>query len=236
MDALINEARELFNVHLTARQVMALINYEKELVEWNQKFNLTAIRDVESIRTKHFLDSYSCVLAWKGTPPLRLVDVGTGAGFPGIPLKIIYPTMRVTLVESVGKKAMFCQHVISKLGLEDVEVIQTRAETLGQDPEHRETYDYAVARAVANLNILSEYLLPLVKVGGTMLAQKGESGPAEAQSAEKAMKLLGGKLKQLIPVHLPGVADDRYLVLVDKIAATPPKYPRKAGIPMKSPL
>lgn len=236
IDALINEARELFNVHLTARQVMALINYEKELVEWNQKFNLTAIRDVESIRTKHFLDSYSCVLAWKGTPPLRLVDVGTGAGFPGIPLKIIYPTMRVTLVESVGKKAMFCQHVISKLGLEDVEVIQTRAETLGQDPKHRETYDYAVARAVANLNILSEYLLPLVKVGGTMLAQKGESGPAEAQSAEKAMKLLGGKLKQIIPVELPGVADDRYLVLVDKIAATPPKYPRKAGIPMKTPL
>lgn len=236
MESLINEARELFNVHLTARQVMALINYEKELVEWNQKFNLTAIRDVESIRTKHFLDSYSCVLAWKGVPPLRLVDIGTGAGFPGIPLKIIYPAMHVTLVESVGKKAMFCQHVISKLGLENVEVIQTRAETLGQDSDHRESYDYAVARAVANLNILSEYLLPLVKVGGTMLAQKGESGPAEAQSAEKAMKLLGGKLKQLIPVHLPGVADDRYLVLVDKIAATPPKYPRKAGIPMKTPL
>lgn len=128
MDELIHEARELFNVHLTARQVMALINYERELVEWNQKFNLTAIRDVESIRTKHFLDSYSCVLAWKGMPPLRLVDVGTGAGFPGIPIKIVYPTMHVTLVESVGKKAMFCQHIISKLGLEDVEVIQTRAE------------------------------------------------------------------------------------------------------------
>ncbi|MCL4274052.1 MAG: 16S rRNA (guanine(527)-N(7))-methyltransferase RsmG [Anaerolineales bacterium] len=236
MDALINDARTLFNVHLTARQVMALINYEKELVEWNQKFNLTAIRDVESIRTKHFLDSYSCVLAWKGMPPLRLVDVGTGAGFPGIPLKIVYPTMHVTLVESVGKKAMFCQHIISKLGLEDVEVIQTRAETLGQNPAHRESYDYAVARAVANLNILSEYLLPLVKVGGTMLAQKGESGPAEAQSAEKAMKLLGGKLKQVIPVELPGVPDDRYLVLVDKVAATPPKFPRKAGIPMKTPL
>jgi 16S rRNA (guanine527-N7)-methyltransferase len=236
MESLINDALTLFNVHLTARQVMALINYEKELVEWNQKFNLTAIRDVESIRTKHFLDSYSCVLAWKGTPPLRLVDVGTGAGFPGIPLKIVYPTMHVTLVESVGKKAMFCQHIVSKLGLEDVEVIQARAEALGQDPAHRETYDYAVARAVANLNILSEYLLPLVKVGGTMLAQKGESGPAEAQSAEKAMKLLGGKLKQLIPVELPGVPDDRFLVLVDKVAATPPKYPRKAGIPMKTPL
>lgn len=236
MDELIHEARELFNVHLTARQVMALINYERELVEWNQKFNLTAIRDVESIRVKHFLDSYSCVLAWKGNPPLRLVDIGTGAGFPGIPLKIVYPTMHVTLVESVGKKAMFCQHIVSKLGLENVDVIQARAETLGQNPAHRETYDYAVARAVANLNILGEYLLPLVKVGGMMLAQKGESGPAEAQSAEKAMKLLGGKLKQIIPVELTGVPDDRYLVLVNKVAATPPKYPRKAGIPMKMPL
>ncbi|MBM3181358.1 MAG: 16S rRNA (guanine(527)-N(7))-methyltransferase RsmG [Chloroflexi bacterium] len=236
MDSLINDARMLFNVHLTARQVMALITYERELLDWNQKFNLTAIRDVESIRTKHFLDSYSCVLAWKANPPLRLVDVGTGAGFPGLPLKIIYPNMHVTLVESVGKKAMFCQHIVSKLGLEDVEVIHTRVEGVGQNPAHRETYDYAVARAVANLNILSEYLLPLVKIGGTMLAPKGESGPAEAQSAEKAMKLLGGKLKQLIPVNLPGVADDRYLVLVDKVAATPPKYPRNAGMAAKSPL
>ena len=236
MDALIQDAKTLFNVHLTARQVMALIHYEKELVDWNQKFNLTAIRDVESIRTKHFLDSYSCVSAWKANPPKRLIDVGTGAGFPGIPLKIVYPTMHVTLVESVGKKAMFCQHIIQTLGLEDIEVIHTRAEELGQTPAHRESYDWAVARAVANLNILSEYLLPLVKVGGTMLAQKGENGPDGAQAAEKAMKLLGGKLKQLIPVHLPGVADDRYLVLVDKVAATPPKYPRKAGIPMKTPL
>jgi len=215
---------------------MALITYERELLDWNQKFNLTAIRDVESIRTKHFLDSFSCVQAWKANPPLRLVDVGTGAGFPGLPLKIIYPNMHVTLVESVGKKAMFCQHIVSKLGLEGVEVINARAEEVGQNPAHRESYDWGVARAVANLNVLSEYLLPLVKVGGIVLAQKGESGPAEAQSAEKAMKILGGKLKQLIPVNLPGVADDRYLVLVDKVAATPPKYPRTAGMAAKMPL
>ncbi len=215
---------------------MALITYERELLDWNQKFNLTAIRDVESIRTKHFLDSFSCVLAWNANPPRRLIDVGTGAGFPGIPLKIIYPSMQLTLVESVGKKAMFCQHIISVLGLEGVNVIQARAEDLGQKTAHRETYDWAVARAVANLNVLSEYLLPLVKVGGIVLAQKGESGPAEAQSAENAMKLLGGKLKQLIPVNLPGVADDRYLVLIDKVAATPPKYPRNAGMPAKTPL
>jgi 16S rRNA (guanine527-N7)-methyltransferase len=236
MDSLINDARSLFNVHLTARQVMGLINYERELIDWNKKFNLTAIRDTESIRTKHFLDSYSCVLAWEATPPHRLVDIGTGAGFPGIPLKIIYPNTQVTLVESVGKKAMFCQHIIRVLGLEGIEVIQSRAEDFGQKPEHRESYDWAVARAVANLNILSEYLLPLLKVGGHMLAQKGESAPAEAQAAEKAMKLLGGKLKQLIPVRLPGIPDDRYLVVVDKVAATPKNYPRKAGIPAKTPL
>ena len=236
MESLVHEALSLFNVHMTGRQVMALITYERELLDWNQKFNLTAIRDVESIRTKHFLDSFSCVMAWRANPPRHLIDVGTGAGFPGIPLKIIYPSMQLTLVESVGKKAMFCQHVVRVLGLEGVNVIQARAEDLGQKKEHREVYDWAVARAVANLNVLSEYLLPLVKVSGTVLAQKGESGPAEAQSAENAMKLLGGKLKQLLPVNLPGVADDRYLVLIDKVAATPPKYPRNAGMPAKTPL
>ncbi len=236
MEKLVRDALELFNVHITGRQVMSLIRYEKELLEWNQKFNLTAIRDAESIRTKHFLDSFSCVLAWKAYPPERLIDVGTGAGFPGLPLKILYPHMKLTLVESVGKKAMFCQHIVSVLGLEDVDVIHKRAEALGQDPGHREGYDWAVARAVANLSVLGEYLIPFVRLGGKMLAQKGESGPAEAQSAEKAMKLLGGKLDQLIPVHLPGVADDRYLVIVDKVAATPPKYPRKPGMPVKQPL
>ncbi len=236
METLARDALTLFNVHLSERQVMALVTYEKELLEWNQKFNLTAIRDAESIRTKHFLDSFSCVLAWKTSPPQQLIDIGTGAGFPGIPLKILYPNLKLTLVESVGKKAMFCQHIVRVLGLEQVDVIQARAEDLGQSPEHREKHDWAIARAVANLNVLSEYLIPLVRIGGAALAQKGESGPAEAQSAEEAMKLLGGKLKQLIPINLTGVAEDRYLVVVEKVAATPPKYPRKPGIPMKMPL
>ena len=236
MEALARDAQTLFNVHLSRRQVTALLTYEKELLEWNQKFNLTAIRDAESIRTKHFLDSFSCVLAWKASPPNQLIDVGTGAGFPGIPLKILYPNLKLTLVESVGKKAMFCQHIVRVLRLEHVEVIQARAEDLGQDSAHRETYEWAIARAVANLNVLSEYLIPLVKIGGAILAQKGESGPAEAQSAEEVMKLLGGKLKQLIPVNLPGVVDDRYLVLVGKVAATPHNYPRKPGVPGKMPL
>ena len=236
MEKLVQDAQALFNVKITGRQVMSFITYEKELIEWNNKFNLTAIRDPQSIRTKHFLDSLSCILAWKASPPAHLIDVGTGAGFPGIPLKLLYPGLKLTLVESVSKKAAFCRHIVDVLRLEQVDVIHSRAEDLGQDPSHRETYDWAVARAVANLNVLSEYLIPLVKVGGTALAQKGESGPAEAQSAEGAMHLLGGKLRQLIPVNLPGVADDRYLILIDKVAATPPGFPRKPGIPMKMPL
>jgi 16S rRNA (guanine527-N7)-methyltransferase len=238
MEAIVRAARELFNVHITGNQVVALLRYEKELLEWNQKFNLTAIRDVESIRAKHFLDSFSCVLAWtlRASPPASLIDVGTGAGFPGLPLKILYPNLKLTLVESVGKKAKFCEHIVRTLGLEHVEVLASRAEDVGQDPHHREKYDVAVARAVANLNVLSEYLLPLVRLGGTMLAQKGASASAEADSAREAMKLLGGELRELIPVQLPGVLEDRYLVLVDKVAATPVNYPRKAGTPGKVPL
>ncbi|HUI87147.1 MAG TPA: 16S rRNA (guanine(527)-N(7))-methyltransferase RsmG [Anaerolineales bacterium] len=236
MEKLIRAAQELFHIHLTGRQVMALVTYERELLDWNQKFNLTAIKDSESIRTKHFLDSFSCVMAWGADPPHRLVDVGTGAGFPGLPLKILYPPMQVTLIESVGKKAMFCEHIVRLIGLENITVIKARAEEIGQDPAHREHYDCAVARAVAKLNVLSEYLLPLVGIGGMMLAQKGESGPAEAQSAERVMKLLGGRLQQVMQINLPGVADDRYLVMVNKSHATPPKYPRKPGTPTKQPL
>jgi 16S rRNA (guanine527-N7)-methyltransferase len=236
MEKLVHEAQQLFGIHLTRRQVGALITFEHELLAWNEKFNLTAIHDPEGIRTKHFLDSFSCVLAWKGTQPRRLVDIGTGAGFPGIPLKILYPSMRLTLVESVGKKAKFCQHIIEILNLEAVEVITARGEDVGQMPAHREAYDWAVARAVANLPVLAEYLLPLVQVGGAMLAQKGQSGPAETHKAEKALKILGGCTRQLLPVMLPGIADERFLVVVDKVAVTPPQYPRKPGIPAKKPL
>jgi 16S rRNA (guanine527-N7)-methyltransferase len=236
MENLARAARQLFGIHLTGRQMVALVTLERELLAWSQKYNLTAVRDEAGIRTKHFLDSFSCVLAWKGNPPKHLVDVGTGAGFPGIPLKILYPSMKLTLVESVGKKTAFCRHVVETLKLEDVSVITGRAEELGQLPDHREAYDWTVARAVANLSVLAEYLLPLNRVGGTMLAQKGQSGPAEAHKAEKAFGLLGGRMRQLIPLTLPGVVEERYLVLVDKVAATPPQYPRRPGIPVKKPL
>jgi len=236
MQNLIHLARELFGIHLTGGQVVALATLERELLAWNEHVNLTAIREAEAIRAKHFLDSFSCILAWKGSPPSRLIDVGTGAGFPGFPLKILYPSMQLTLVESVGKKANFCRHIVEQLRLGKVEILAMRAEDVGRLPAHRESYDWAVARAVANLPVLSEYLLPLVRVGGKILAQKGTSGPAETNKASHAIKVLGGQFNQLIHVNLPGIAEERYLVIVDKVAPTPKAYPRKPGLAAKKPL
>lgn len=236
MEKLAQDAFALLGKRLSARHLSCFERYEKELLAWNEKFNLTAIRDVEGIRTKHFLDSLTCIQAWRDSPPASLIDVGTGAGFPGIPLKIIYPAMQLTLVESVGKKAAFCRHVCDVLGFDRVEVVQARAEEVGQNKKYRERFDWAVARAVANLPTLAEYLLPLARVGGGVLAQKGDSGPAEAHAAERSLRMLGGHLRQLIAVNLPGVVEDRFLVVIDKIAATPPNYPRRVGVPAKSPI
>ena len=183
----------MLGLRLSLRQLAAFERYEQELLSWNEKFNLTAIRDSEGVRTKHFLDSLSCLLVMRDNPPARLVDIGTGAGFPGIPLKILLPNIQLTLVESVGKKADFCRHVVEVLNLDKVEVLTCRAEEMGQDRNHRERYDWAVARAVAALPVLAEFLLPLVKIGGSILAQKGEAGPAEAHAADKAIRLLGGR-------------------------------------------
>ncbi len=236
MDAIVHYARRLFGINLTQGQCEALRAYERELLSWNRKHNLTAIHRPEEIRTKHFLDSLSCALAFQGSPPRRLADVGSGAGFPGIPLKILYPDIRLTLIESVGKKAAFCEHIVEALHLPDVEVIKGRAEEIGRQSAHRESYDWVVARAVAVFPVLAEYLLPLARVGGRMLAMKGASAPAEAQAAGRALRLLGGELRELIPVTLPGVAEERYLVVVDKVAATPAHYPRRTGVPRKRPL
>lgn len=236
MDKLVQDASNLLGIHLSLRQITCFERYEQELLEWNARFNLTAIREPEAIRTKHFLDALTCILAWRDNPPGSLIDVGTGAGFPGIPLKILQPSLNLALVESVGKKAEFCRHVAMTLGMERVEVVQARAEEVGQMPKYREHFDWAVARAVANLPILVEYLLPLVRVGGAVLAQKGESGLAEAHASEKSIRMLGGRLRQLIKIDLPGVAEERYLIVIDKVAATPPNYPRRVGIPSKKPL
>jgi len=230
------EIRKLAGVQLTSRQLCAFIKYEETLLEWNQKFNLTAIRDAETIRSKHFMDSLTCMMAWHDRPPENLIDIGTGAGFPGIPLKIIMPRMRLTLVESVGKKLDFCRFMVETLKLDNVVCLQARAEELGLSRDHREKYDWAVARAVANMPVLSEYLLPLVRVGGGILAQKGETGPAEAHKAERAIQVLGGRINKLIPVLLPGVTEERFLIVVDKISTTPPGYPRRVGLPAKRPI
>lgn len=222
---------------LSNEQIAALKIYEQELLEWNEHISLTAIRDVEGVRIKHFLDSLTILLAWeRHSPPESLVDVGSGAGFPGLVLKLIWPKTKVTLVESVHKKADFCRHIVDRLGLDSVRVVAERAEDVGQDLTHRHTYDLAVARAVARMPILMEYLLPLVHRNGIVMAMKGESAPAETHAASNAIHLMGGKLHKLIRVELPGVVEERFIVVVNKVARTPEEYPRRVGVPAKSPL
>ncbi len=236
MDIELQPLLESNGFSLNPSQQKAFALFEDELVSWNEKFNLTAIRDREGIRIKHFLDSLTCLKAYPDLQFQKVIDVGTGAGFPGIPLKILCPGIRLTLVESIGKKAAFCQHIVETMGLKNVTVIVNRAEELGQSPAHREQYDLALARAVASLPVLVEYLLPLIRLGGKMVAQKGDAAPAEVHQAENAIKILGGRFEQLTPITLPAVTGERYLVSISKIAATPKNFPRNPGIPQKNPL
>jgi 16S rRNA (guanine527-N7)-methyltransferase len=237
MTSFSQSVKALLGLELTQEQQMALAVYKEELLLWNERISLTAIRDEEGVRVKHFLDSLTCLLAWeRHEPPAKLIDVGTGAGFPGLVLKIVWPAAQVTLVESVHKKADFCRHVVARLGLQGVRILSERAEAVGQDAQHRQAYDLAVARAVARMPILMEYLLPLVHRNGLVVAMKGESAPAETHTADKAIHLLGGKLRKLIPVILPGVVEERFLVVVEKRARTPEEYPRRIGVPAKNPL
>lgn len=237
MESFAQNARRILNLQLTQEQLAAFERYKAELIEWNSRFNLTAIRDEVGIEIKHFLDSLTCILAFDpSNPPRSLIDIGTGAGFPGIPLKIIYPHLRLTLVESIQKKAGFCQHIVEAIDLRQVTVLAERAEEVGQEPKHRESYDVATARAVAPMPTLVEYLLPLVHIGGMVIMQKGENAPAETQQCEKVMARLGGRLRKIIPIVLPGVVENRYLVVVDKVAQTPLGFPRRTGVPAKQPL
>ncbi len=228
--------QEYANINLTSKQLSSLAIYEQALIEWNTRVNLTAVDEPEKIRTKHFLDSLTCFRAMRDTPMDRVIDLGTGAGFPGLPLKIIFPRMRLTLVDSVRKKTDFCEYIVNELGLKEVDIIQNRAEIVGHSAAHRERYDWAVARSVAVMPVLMEFLLPFAMIGGKVLAMKGENAPAETQDAEHAIQILGGHLHKLLPISLPGVADQRYLVVIDKVAATPHKYPRRVGRPAKKPL
>jgi 16S rRNA (guanine527-N7)-methyltransferase len=229
-------ARKLLDRDLTQKHIEAFAWYSSELREWNNRFNLTAITDPEGIEVRHFLDSLTCLLAIGAFSGERVVDLGTGAGFPGLPLKILCPNLNLTLVEATKKKADFCRHIVEGLKLESVTVVHARAEEHGRDQDFRQSYDVAVARAVAPMPVLIEYLLPLLHVGGIAIAQKGETAHAEAQAVEGAIGILGGRVDRLIPVELPGVAETRYLVVIKKVAATPEKYPRRPGIPEKRPL
>ncbi|HRE29220.1 MAG TPA: 16S rRNA (guanine(527)-N(7))-methyltransferase RsmG [Anaerolineales bacterium] len=235
MDALKEGAQSLLGLDLTQTQVAAFQLYANELAEWNARFNLTAIKEPRDVQVKHFLDSLT-VLKALPAGALRVIDVGTGAGFPGLPLKILRPELRMTLVEATGKKVRFCEHIATRLGLEGVRVVHARAEEVGQLSEHRERYDWAVARAVAEMPVLAEYLLPLVVRGGGCIAQKSKDAPAEVHGAETALRKLGGTLERLIEVELPGVVDPRYLIVLRKNAATPAVYPRRPGLPTKQPI
>lgn len=240
MQRLIDGANAL-GLRLTAAQQAAFQLYYENLVAWNQKFNLTAITEYEQVQVRHFLDSLSCLLAEEtrqalNRPQPRLLDVGTGAGFPGMPLKLVCPDTRLTLLEATGKKVTFLEYIVEQLGLQQVTVIKGRAEDLAHDPAHREQYDLVLARAVAELPVVAEYTLPFCKLGGWVVAQKGESGAAEAWTADRAITLLGGELRRVVPVELPGLPEDRSLIVIEKTGLTPAAYPRRPGIPSKRPL
>jgi 16S rRNA (guanine527-N7)-methyltransferase len=237
MQRLTDTARDLLKLSLSASQRQAFQTYANALMDWNSQTNLTAITEPDDIEIRHFVDSLICLkVIGRPRPGLQLVDVGTGAGFPGLPLKIVAPQIELTLVESIGKKVDFLRHVVDILKLDGVTLLNERAEDVGQDAAHREQYDWVLARAVASLDTLAEYLLPLARIGGHCLSQKGESAAQEASEAQAAIKTLGGKLIQLTAYHLPTVAETRYLVDIEKTASTPPKFPRRVGMPAKRPI
>mgnify|MGYP001167349437 FL=1 len=225
-----------FGLSLTPGQIEQFRIYESLLLEWNERISLTAIRDPREIRIRHFLASLTCATVTGALDGRSLIDLGSGAGFPGLPLKILFPGLKLTLVDSVAKKARFLELVAVELGLRDVVVVTERAEVLGRDSAFREQFDWAVARAVAELRVLVEYLLPLCRVGGAMLAQKGESAAAEARAATPAIERLGGGEARLSGVQLPDTDQPHHLIVVPKLRPTDDRYPRRAGVPVKRPL
>jgi len=236
MPSLIRGAQQ-FNLALSEAQQQAFDTYRHELIVWNEKVNLTRIIAPEEITVKHFLDSLSIYPLLSDLPPdFSLIDVGTGAGFPGLPLKIVLPGIRLALLESTRKKTVFLQHIVGTLKLTDATVVTARAEEAGRQPAHRQQYDVAVARAVAALPTLAEYTLPLVKVGGMVVVQKGQNPAEEVKSASNALGILGGKIEQVLPVDVPGLDAERHLILIRKRKPTPKQYPRRPGLPAKKPI
>ncbi len=248
MEVLQDSAKQL-GLSLSARHLALFERYYRELSIWNERFNLTAITGYEAVQLRHFVDSLTCLLAFptptaQGIPSsvplldhigdLWCVDIGTGAGFPGIPIKILLPEMHLTLIEATGKKVRFLQHITRVLGLHEVEIIRERAEIVAHQMSHRERYDIVLSRAVAHLSPLAEYCLPFCRLGGRMIALKGEEAHQETEEAKRALNILGGKL--IAVKALPFFEPVHHLVVIDKIAHTPEAYPRRPGIPAKRPL
>ena len=236
MDTLQQQAAGLFSIELSTEQLSAFDRYTAELTAWNAHTNLTAIIEPDAVRVRHFLDSLSVTQAVTFSPGQRVIDVGTGAGFPGVPLAIVCPDIHVVLLEATGKKIAFLDHLAGALGLRNVSTLKARAEEAGQDARHRAAYDVVLARAVARLPALLEYLLPLATVGGVCVAMKGVTVHQEVQDAAQALHILGGELVSVDAVELPGVDDPHYLVTVRKTRETPAAYPRLAGTPTRKPL
>ncbi|MDO4293429.1 MAG: 16S rRNA (guanine(527)-N(7))-methyltransferase RsmG [Eubacteriales bacterium] len=228
----------VFGVSITERQREQFLKYYELLAEWNSFMNLTAITDFDEVMKKHFVDSISLVKAYPqiSEKPVRLIDIGTGAGFPGLPLKIVFPHIQLTLLDSLQKRLKFLQEVIDRLQLGEVELIHGRAEDFAKPSAKREQYDICVSRAVANLATLSELCLPYVKVGGKFIPYKSEKTEEEILASGNAISMLGGRIEKQIEFELPESDIHRTLVVIDKIKATPKKYPRKAGLPAKEPL
>lgn len=228
------EKSTFLNVRFSVKQTEQFFEYMNLLIEWNEKMNLTAITDPEEIILKHFIDSITILKNIENN--VKIVDVGTGAGFPGIPLSIMRPDLKTILVDSLNKRLIFLQEVVNKLQLKNVEIIHARAEEFGQNKKYRENFDIATSRAVANLATLSEYLIPLVKVGGKVIAMKASELQQEVEDAKKAINTLGGKIEKIEEFNLPQSDIGRTIVIIKKEKQTPNKYPRKPGTPSKEPI
>lgn len=234
-ELLINGIKEL-GIEITNRQVEQFLKYYEMLVETNKVMNLTSIVDLDEVILKHFIDSLLVVKTIDMNKFNTMIDVGTGAGFPGIPLKIMFPNLKVVLLDSLNKRLKFLDSVIDELQLTNISTIHGRAEDIGKDIEYREKFDVCVSRAVANLSTLSEYCIPFISVGGEFISYKSEFSEEEKKDAEKAINLLGGSIKKSVIEELPYSEINRSFIFIDKKNKTPNKYPRKAGLPSKKPI
>lgn len=220
----------------TEQQIRLFQQYFELLIEGNEKMNLTSITEPQEVAIKHFIDSLTCLNALQLPTGSQVLDVGTGAGFPGIPLKIYREDLKITLMDSLQKRVNFLKDTIEKLGLREIKAVHDRAEDFAQRTEYREKFDLVVSRAVARLNVLAEYCLPCVKLGGYFISQKGPHIEEEVNETAKALAVLGGKLETIKKLNLPISQDGRSMVVIKKEKATPKQYPRKAGLPAKKPI